>query len=214
MKIWDDFIRIYHWMQLMLIGACWWTAEIGELIWHQWLAMTLLALWGTRLVWGFAGSQTARFSSFLMGPKATLHFAKRLLSSNYTPSIGHDPLGAWMIIALLTVIGIQMTTGLFATDEIFVEGPLAQTVSADTSTLLTQWHHLNFNILLLLAGIHIGAVLIMQWRGHNLIKPMFNGKAEQKKSPHPPLAFRSTWWAWGLFALFWIALYGWFSSVL
>lgn len=214
MKIWDGFIRLYHWLQVALLGTCWWTAEIGEMIWHQWSAMTLLALWGTRLVWGVLGSQTARFASFVRGPTATIKFAKELLKGKNTHEVGHDPLGAWMIVALLLILGIQLATGLFATDEIFVEGPLAQTVSADVSTLLTQWHHLNFNILLFLAAVHIIAVLLMQRRGLNLIKPMITGKDHTKKAPTTSLTFTSAGWAWGLFAVLWLMLYFWFSTVL
>lgn len=212
MKIWDGFIRGYHWLQAGLIVGCWLTAENGEMIWHQWLAMTLLALWISRLLWGFLGSDTAKFSQFVKGPKSTLGFAGKMLRGNHPTSPGHDPLGAWMILALLLVVGLQLLSGLFATDEIFTEGPLASTVSADVATLLTQFHHLNFNVLLGLAAIHIGVVVFLQLRGESLIGPMITGKKTFAELPAQQPVVKTPWLAWIVFAIVWGGLYGWFSG--
>lgn len=214
MKIWDGFIRVYHWAQAALIAALWWTAEIAEMIWHQWLAMTLMALWLTRLGWGVFGSETARFASFLRNPFRAITYGKELLQGKASHGIGHDPLGGWMVMVLILVIGTQMLSGLFATDEIFVEGPLAQYVSADIATLLTQIHHINFNVLLGLAGIHIAAVFFMQWKGMNLLPPMISGRDKSKSDSQAPPVFASVWLAWALFSVFWVVLYLWFSAVL
>ena len=214
MKIWDGFVRVYHWAQVVLIAALWWTAEEGEMVWHQWLAMTLLAFWLTRLGWGLFGSETARFSSFVKPPYKAIQYGKALVQGKASHGIGHDPLGAWMIVALLLILGVQMTSGLFATDEIFVEGPLAQYVSADVATFITQIHHMNFNVLLGLAAIHIAAVLIMQWRGMNLISPMIEGRDYVRSVTQAGPEFKPVWKAWVLFAVFWIGLYIWFRTVL
>ena len=210
MKIWDGFVRGYHWLQAGLIVGCWWTAEQGEMVWHQWAAMTLLALWISRVLWGLVGSDTAKFSNFVKGPIATLKFASQMLTGKHPVSVGHDPLGAWMILALLTVVGLQMLSGLFATDEIFTEGPLAASVSADVATRLTQFHHFNFNILLALAATHILVVLILQLRGESLISPMVSGKKSFAETPEVDLKMKAPWLAWVVFAVVWGGLYFWF----
>tara|TARA_R110002167_G_scaffold39261_11_gene121388 strand:+ start:3930 stop:4571 length:642 start_codon:yes stop_codon:yes gene_type:complete len=207
MKVWDGFIRGYHWLQVMLLVACWWTAEEGEMEWHMSLAACLVALWVTRLVWGVLGSSNARFSHFVQGPQAVTHFARCLLVGKGVPRhAGHNPLGALMVVALLLLIALQWISGLFATDEIFTEGPLASWVSADTATWLTQWHHLNFNLIIGLVVLHIAAVVLHQWRGEPLVQAMVTGKRDDLRDVQVPVLVPA-WRAWGVFLLLWAVSY-------
>jgi cytochrome b len=129
-----------------------------------------------RLFWGFAGSTHARFASFLKGPAAALHFARRLFSRRAVPQVGYNPLGGWMVVALLISLALQAISGLFANDVLGTEGPLAELVPLEVSDRLSLFHRWNFKVLLALAGVHIAASLY-HWLAmkDDLIVAMFTG---------------------------------------
>jgi cytochrome b len=129
-----------------------------------------------RIFWGFAGSTHARFASFLKGPVAALHFASRLVSRKAVPQVGYNPLGGWMVIALLISLALQAISGLFANDNLATEGPLAALVSLEISDRLSLFHRWNLKLLLVLAGVHIAASLY-HWLAmkDDLIVAMFTG---------------------------------------
>ncbi|MDP2547305.1 cytochrome b/b6 domain-containing protein [Oceanobacter sp. 4_MG-2023] len=204
MKVWDSFVRGYHWLQVMLLVGCWWTAEEGEMGWHMSLASCLVALWITRLGWGLFGSSNARFSQFVPGPQAVIRFSRTMLTGKEMPRhAGHNPLGALMVVALMLLIAAQWGSGLFATDEIFTEGPLVEMVSADTATLLTQWHHLNFDLIVVLVVLHVAAVVFHQWRGEPLVQAMITGKRNDLSAAEAPTLVPA-WRAWVVFLLLWV----------
>lgn len=209
MKVWDSYVRSYHWLQVGLIGGCWWSAEVGEMEWHLRLAAALAGLWISRLYWGLFGSETARFSRFVKGPGQVVAFARAMLVGKAHHGVGHNPLGALMIVALLLVIGLQLFTGLFASDEIFTDGPLVAMVSSDTVDFMTRWHHLNFNILTGLVLVHVAVVAIYATRGEPLIPAMITGLRKDLTSATAPV-MRSVWPAWLVFALVAGGCYRWF----
>ncbi|GGP85596.1 cytochrome b/b6 domain-containing protein [Shewanella ulleungensis] len=190
-KVWDFPTRLFHWAMVSLLGGLWWTADIGEMQWHQVLAYVLMTLIAFRLVWGFVGSDTAKFSHFFVSPKKVIQYA----TSQPKPStIGHNPLGGYMVFALLGLLALQLTTGLFATDDIFTEGPLIHLVSSDTASWLTWLHKTNFNIILALAAIHVLAVIIHVVKGDNILKAMFSGYKQVEEHTAKPV-LRSPWLA-------------------
>ncbi|MGX9463492.1 cytochrome b/b6 domain-containing protein [Shewanella sp. A14] len=196
-KVWDFPTRLFHWTMVCLLGGLWGTAEIGEMQWHQILAYLLMSLIIFRLIWGFIGSETAKFHDFLLSPKKVITYAK---AHPKPASLGHNPLGGYMVIALLSLLVVQLTTGLFATDEIFTEGPLMYLVSSDTAGWLTWLHKTNFNFILGFAAIHIIAVILHVVKGDNILKAMFSGYKqvnEQMVSPN----LRSPWLALLIFSV-------------
>ncbi len=175
--VWDLPTRLFHWTLVMLMIAQWLTAEASSTMdWHVRGGYAVLALVLFRLLWGFVGSETARFGDFLRGPGATLEYAKALRRGETPHYLGHNPLGAWSIVAMLVLLLIQAGTGLFANDDILIEGPLYAWVSKGTSDWLTTVHKLNFNLLLLVIAVHISAVLFyLLVKRENLIHPMLSG---------------------------------------
>ncbi|MBB1318714.1 cytochrome b/b6 domain-containing protein [Shewanella sp. SR43-4] len=188
-KVWDFPTRFFHWAMVSLVGGLWWTAEIGEMQWHQILAYLLMTLIIFRLIWGFIGSDTAKFTHFFVAPKKVIAYAK---AQPKPKSIGHNPLGGYMVILLLSIIMLQLISGLFATDDIFTEGPLMYLVSSDTAGWLTWLHKTNFNIILAMAAIHIIAVVVHVAKGDNILKAMFSGYKLASKQITPP-RLRSPW---------------------
>ncbi|MCW5603315.1 MAG: cytochrome b/b6 domain-containing protein [Burkholderiales bacterium] len=180
--VWDLPVRLFHWMLVLLIGFSWWSGEQQWMTWHMWSGYAILALLLFRIVWGFVGSTHARFGDFLYGPGALIRYLKTLPSRTAAKFAGHNPLGGISVVLILLCVAVQAGTGLFANDDIFTEGPLTKWVSKDVSDFLTTVHKYNFDVLLVLAGIHVAAVLYyLLYKSENLIKPMFTG---HKLLPH------------------------------
>lgn len=180
--VWDSFIRGYHWLQAMTIGGLWYTGTEGLMDWHFSLAYFLLALLATRLIWGVIGSETAQFRHFIRSPKIAIQYLFATIRGNAnddsTSSPGHNPAGAYMVIAFMLLLITQLSTGLFANDDIISEGPFAYLVSGETSSFLTEIHAINFNIILGAICIHLAAITLYFLRKDNLITPMLTGKKE------------------------------------
>lgn len=176
--VWDLPTRLFHWTLVILMIAQWLTAENSEtMAYHVWGGYAVLALVLFRLIWGFVGSDTARFGDFLRGPGAALEYAKALRRGETPHYLGHNPMGGWSIVAMLALLLIQAGTGLFANDDILIEGPLYAWVSKGTSDWLTSIHKLSFNLLLLVIAVHISAVLFyLLVKRENLIHPMLSGR--------------------------------------
>lgn len=176
-RVWDLPTRLFHWSLVALMVAQWLTAEESSTMnWHVRGGYAVLALVLFRLIWGFVGSDTARFGDFVRGPGAALEYVKALLRGETPHYLGHNPLGAWSIVAMLVLLLIQAGTGLFANDDILIEGPLYAWVSKGTSDWLTTIHKFNFNLLLLVIAIHLSAVLFyLLVKRENLIYPMLSG---------------------------------------
>jgi cytochrome b len=177
-KVWDLPVRLFHWILVLLLVFQIVSGKIGGrlMAWHVYAGYAVLALIVFRVLWGFAGSTHARFASFIKGPSAALRFASRLLSRTAVPQVGYNPLGGWMVIALLISLALQATSGLFANDSLTTAGPLAALVSFEVSDDLSLFHRWNFKVLLALAGIHVAASLY-HWLAmkDDLIVAMFTG---------------------------------------
>jgi len=200
--VWDLPTRLFHWTLVALMIGQWLTAENASgMVYHVWGGYAVLALVLFRLIWGFAGSETARFSHFVRGPGAALAYVQALGRGETPLYLGHNPMGGWSILALLTLLLIQAGTGLFANDDIMFDGPLAGWVSKSMSDGLTTIHKLNFNLLLLVIAVHISAVLFyLLVKRENLIHPMLTGRKHlppEQANPAPRMV--SPWW--GLAAL-------------
>lgn len=209
-KIWDLPTRIFHWTLVFGMGFLWLSAELGGLWmdWHMQAGILMLALIIFRIIWGFVGSDTSRFSSFIKSPAHSIHHLKELKDGGTAYYAGHNPLGAWMVVFLLVGILLQALSGLFVSDDILVEGPLYGLVAESTAGALTGFHHIWFNILLLAAVVHIFTLGFYKIRKRtNLIKAMVSGSADWpvEQQPMPAhLSFKSPWLALSIF----IVVYG------
>jgi cytochrome b len=179
LKVWDPWVRLTHWAIVLLLPFSWWTAETSRFDLHFISGFTILALVLFRIVWGFVGSETARFGNFLKGPGAALRHIGHLRDRAAPPEIGHNAAGGWMVLALLLLLLTQATTGLFADDEIFTRGPLARRVDSGWSAFATAIHLRAFWVILGCTVLHVLAVLAYRLLfGRNLVKPMVTGVLE------------------------------------
>jgi cytochrome b len=178
-RLWDWPVRICHWSMVVLIAACWWTAEIHDIVVHSYCAYVLLGVVVFRVYWGFWGGSTARFSQFVRRPGKVLAYMKTLPQRQAQISAGHNPVGGYSVLALLSIMLLQIGLGLFAIDvDGFDGGPFADYLSFKTSRMMADWHEVTFNVLLALIVLHIAAVLFyLVWRRQNLTAAMLHGKA-------------------------------------
>jgi cytochrome b len=184
--VWDLPVRVIHWSLLLCVVGAWLTREIeGDwFAWHTRFGYTVLLLVATRLLWGFVGTRHARFSSFVRGPAAILRYLRSDSTSAPSAPVGHNPLGALMVLALLGLLLIQAITGLFANDQIMETGPLFGYVSGTTSDALTTVHKQVFDIIVAAVFIHVAAALFYLWVKHdNLIFPMLTGRKSADRVP-------------------------------
>ncbi|HLX79378.1 MAG TPA: cytochrome b/b6 domain-containing protein [Burkholderiales bacterium] len=212
-KVWDAPVRLFHWLLVLLFAFMFFSGKSGSdwIVWHMRAGYAVLALVLFRILWGFAGSTYARFSNFLAGPSACVDFARKLLARAPAPHAGHNPLGGWMVLALLLALLFQTSTGLFANDDLMSEGPLASLVSKAMSDRLSTLHSWNFNLLLLLAGLHVIAVLYHAgFMKENLIGAMFTGVKHlpaNAAAGSAPARFASPWLALALLLVAAFAVY-------
>lgn len=144
--------------------------------WHYRSGMLLLGLLVFRIVWGLIGSSTARFSRFVRGPRTIIGYLRGRIAS----PIGHNPLGALSVLALLGTMALQVGLGLFAADEDGLEsGPLARFIDGDLSERIAELHETMFNVLLAVIALHVAAIAFyLLVKRRNLVRAMVTGVAE------------------------------------
>lgn len=175
--LWDGPTRLFHWSLVIGIVTAWLSAgksmEVHKLAGYAVMGLIVFRLW-----WGVAGGSTARFASFVKGPKTTLAYVAGLGSRKPGETAGHNPLGAWSVVAMLALILVQAGLGLFATDIDGLEsGPLSDRVDFDTGRLFSEWHELAFRALQGLIGLHLAAIAFYAvWKRENLIGAMITGR--------------------------------------
>lgn len=177
MKVWDLPVRLFHWVLAVLVFCAWATQEFEQMDWHYRIGEAILALLLFRIVWGFVGSDTARFARFLRSPAAAVAHLAHLRRREPDLEVGHNAAGGWMVLALLGLVSLQVGAGLFAHDEDITEGPLRHLVSDRWADLASVIHSANFALLLVAIGAHIAAVIAYRiLKGQNLVRPMITGE--------------------------------------
>lgn len=204
-KVWDLPVRLLHWSIAICFVVSWATASWFDdtMQIHLYSGYTLLVLVLFRIVWGFVGSSTARFSHFVSGVRPVLAYTGTLLQPRAHHHLGHNPLGGWVVLAMLSLLLFQAITGLFSNDDLLTTGPLAHWVSKDVSDLFSNVHSIAFDFLIAIIGLHIAAVLFYRFFKHdNLITPMVTGyKTLPHDIPTHPVHISSNWRAIALLML-------------
>jgi cytochrome b len=177
-RVWDLPTRLFHWVLALAVAGSVISAKVGgaAMVWHFRLGYLVFFLLLFRLAWGVLGGRWSRFSSFLYGPGAVRRYLRGQPREGERFGIGHNPLGALSVFALLTVLVVQVATGLVGDDEIASVGPLNRFVATATGLAATAWHK-NWGqwLLLALVALHLGAIAFHAWRRDNLVGPMLHG---------------------------------------
>jgi cytochrome b len=190
-RIWDLPARLFHWLLVTLLIATVACYFLDAMNLHMLFGQSILTLIIWRIMWGFVGSETARFSNFLRGwPAVRSHLRHLFDKNNMSGGIthGHNPLGGWAVILMLVLLLVQTLLGLFASDDILTTAPLAHLVNKETSHTLAELHETNFFFIILpVIIIHIAASFFYLFaKKQNLITPMITGDKTVTKETLPP----------------------------
>ncbi len=158
--VWDWPVRLFHWLLALVVAGLVLTGQEGgdAMSQHALFGYGVLGLLGFRLIWGFIGSPTARFSQFLASPRQVLAYW-RLSRDEKANWLGHSPPGAYAVMLMLTLLLAQALTGLMADDEIAFTGPLAAAVPGSWSAWAT-WYHKSIGkpAILSMIALHLSAI--------------------------------------------------------
>ncbi|RYF15779.1 MAG: cytochrome B [Comamonadaceae bacterium] len=212
-RVWDLPTRIFHWVLAACVIGLVVTAKAGAMLWHERLGSAVLALLLFRIVWGLVGGHWSRFRTFVYAPASVVAYLRGRAHPDHL--IGHTPLGAASVFAMLLVLAAQVGTGLVSDDEISFTGPLNRFISTDAGLAATTYHRSIGQWLVIgLVVLHIAAIAWYAWRKRqNLVRPMIAGDkevGEEARSARDDLATRvlaavllaacgaATWWIVGL----------------
>ncbi len=183
-RVWDLPTRTFHWLLAASVVGMIVTAKLGGnwMNWHLRLGHVVLALLLFRLAWGCIGGYWSRFSSFAYRPSALWGYLRGSAPKEH--QVGHSPLAALSVFAMIAVLSLQVLTGLVSDDEIAFFGPLVRYVNSDTVSDATQFHKSIGQWLVIgLVALHVAAVLVYQFvKRQNLVGPMLHG---DKTLSHP-----------------------------
>lgn len=158
-------MRVLHWTLVLSVATAWLTRHSrGD--WHEWLGYAALAIVAARIVWGFAGSGHARFADFVWPVPATAAYARDVLAGREARFIGHNPLGGWMVVALLAMVALVGATGwLYTTDRFWGVG------------WVEELHETLSNILFAFVALHLLGVAYASFHHReNLPAAMLHGR--------------------------------------
>jgi cytochrome b len=188
-RVWDLPTRLFHWVLAGCVVGSIVTAKIGgnAMVWHFRLGYVVLGLLAFRLVWGLLGGRWSRFSSFVYAPATLMRYLRGRREPADTLDVGHSPVGALSVFALLGLLSFQVGTGLFAWDENFeMGGPLNRFIGSGLATTLTGWHEeVGESVLLGLVLLHVAAIGFYRLvKRRDLVRPMILGdKALPAQTP-------------------------------
>ena len=163
--VWDLLQRLLHWGLASSIALAWWAGE-ERLSLHIATGYAALAIVSTRTVWGLVGSRYARFRAFVRGPGTVVDYAHKLTQGREQHYLGHNPIGGWMVLALLLCVLVVCVSGiLYTTDQFWGVAWVEQTHRASAWTLVA------------LVAVHLSGVAFMSWRHReNLVASMWSGR--------------------------------------
>lgn len=170
-KVWDPFVRIFHWALVASFAVAFLVGEERDLrSLHLWAGYSAAALVALRILWGVLGTRYARFSQFVRGPRRIIGYVVDVARGREARHIGHNPAGGAMVVALLlSLLGVSLTGHLMTTDMFW------------GSEAMEEAHELIANGMLVLVALHIAGVVLESVRHHeSLVKAMVTGT---KKAP-------------------------------
>lgn len=185
-RVWDLPTRLFHWLLVFFVVGLVLTGYTGgnAMQWHARFGYAVLTLLLFRIVWGFIGGRWSRFASFLYGPSSVFAYVGGRAHPDHL--VGHNPLGAGSVFAMLAVLLAQVATGLIGDDEIAFTGPLNRFVSS-AAGLRATWYHKQIGqwLLIALVVLHVAAIVwYLHRKRQNLVRPMLVGDKELA-SPAP-----------------------------
>lgn len=193
--VWDGLLRSFHWALLALVSSAIATGLAGGdwMAWHARAGEAIAALLALRLSWGLWGSRYARFAQFWPTPARLWAYLR-----GRWQGLGHNPLGALSVLAVLALLGFQVGSGLVGNDEIAFTGPWAAAIDEELSLRLTSWHRIGAKALYVWIGLHLAAIA-----AHGLIKrqPLVRAMLTGRRPGDAAAAAPRVHWRWAALSL-------------
>ncbi len=192
-KVWDLPVRVFHAALPVLLVALFLTSDDEHRVfWHARIGLVLLGAVVARIAWGFFGSTTARFSDFVPSPKGLLRYANGYFRGRPEPHLGHNPIGALMVVAMFGVLLATTLTGVIVYAGPEWEGVLAAWVPKGAAELVADLHEGLAELLPWMIAAHVAGVLVSSWlEEQNLPLAMVTGN--KRAAGAPAFARRSAW---------------------
>ncbi len=185
--VWDLPTRLFHWLTVVLVAAAYVTWRLNEMDWHAYAGEALLALVLFRLIWGFIGSDSARFVLFLASPRAALRHLAHTFRREPDQQAGHNPAGGWMVVLMLGLLLGQTLTGIIDNNDVADAGPLSDIMPAWLCNLIDDLHGWLWYALLVTIALHVTAIaLYAVAKRQNLVRPMLTGRKTLPAGARPP----------------------------
>lgn len=178
-RVWDLPTRVFHWSLAAGVIGLAISGTIGgsAMVWHFRFGYSVLTLLLFRIVWGLVGGRWSRFRAFIYSPQHVTAYLKGQGKPEH--SVGHSPVGAGSVFAMLGILLAQAGTGLFSDDEISFAGPLTRFVSNATVSAASNFHsNIGKWVLLGLVLLHLAAIGFYLRRKHKLVHAMLHGDKE------------------------------------
>lgn len=159
-KVWDGATRLFHWCLAALVVFQFAIGDVDGFLFvvHIYVGYTILAFILYRITWGFVGSPRSRFSDFVAAPSVAIDHARALLKGRPPRHVGHNPLGGYMIVALILAILATCCFGLIAHDD-DMAGPLAVWLIGPGENVFREYHAFFATVVIVLAGLHVVGVV-------------------------------------------------------
>ena len=178
-RVWDLPTRLFHGLLILTMVGLVATGQIGgmAMTWHFYLGYLVLSLLLFRVVWGFVGGHWSRFAQFVPRPTQVWRYARELMGRRHHATVGHNPMGALSVLAMLLLLLLQVFSGFMSDDEIAASGPWTSLVSNQWVEWATAYHtEVGKVLILILVGLHIGSVVFYKRvQREDLITPMISG---------------------------------------
>lgn len=212
-KIWDIWIRLFHWTLSASVGFLLYSGLTGDFFfdWHKNIGEFVLLLVTFRIAWGLIGSSNARLTQLFRSPSDGVEHIKHLAHGKVPLERGHNAAGSWAVLAMILMLGTQAVTGLFIADEDeFVEGVFYGDASSELSDLMYRVHHINAELIQIILILHIGMVILYAvYAKRNLVLPMITGKIHWTSESRPPAITIRQWWIGAIVFVSCVFIVGW-----
>jgi len=185
--VWDLPVRLFHWLAVALVAFEYATSRLGWIDWHLLGGRSLLTIVLFRIAWGFVGSESARFTSFVAPPGAALRHLRRILVREPDTRLGHNEAGGWMVVLMLTLLLAETVDGVLLNNDVSNDGPLTEVLPNWSLNLIASLHVWLWYALAVAITLHVAAVAIYGFaKGHRLVPAMVTGRKRVAGSIRAP----------------------------